>query len=419
MKIGMMLTFLDFRRDVHKVLEQLLQHHEVIIFMRQNDLQQFENANLPALQFRVIDEKVNSFTNFFMERLYLLLKKLPLSKQNYFLMEAFKAQNAASDRLRKKAGKILNLQKRLPKIMSYELYLNRLKYTSNTRIDDIDQFIFLTELYDDYLIARIRKLKKEFKIYVYSWDHPCKHSKFLRHATYLVWSKGLKDDLMNLQHIDPAQVSTPGASQFGFIEAFMNRKKAMPSPYPFEYVYFGCAAGIEAVAVKEIQLILRISKLVSRILPLYKLVVRPYPLLKNRALYTPVQNLENVVFDEDIQADPDELIYLKYKKIEGAKAYFHIGTTLGLEACLLGVKSFILNFGYTNSGDGLYHFIHQYQNEKYLIQSFPDNCINSISELEQVLLALDDPKFNRLTESVKKEFPVLSFESFSNKLIAT
>jgi hypothetical protein len=130
----------------------------------------------------------------------------------------------------------------------------------------------------------------------------------------------------------------------------------------------------------------------------------------------------NVVMDDDFKAADlsvsEAHIYKKYKNIEGALAFLHLGTTLGLEACLLGTPSFVLNFGYASKQDDIYNFIHQYQNEKYLIKPFPETCITSIESLETTLKNITNPAFKKQNERIQHEFPVRSFHTFAQNLLA-
>ncbi|MFN0276213.1 MAG: hypothetical protein ACKVPJ_10730 [Chitinophagales bacterium] len=421
MKIGVVLTFFDFRNDVRKVLEIMAYSNEVTVFARSED-QELISKQLPGkVGLRFIKEKIQNTRNTILERLFLLFKKLPKSSQNYFLMEAFKIQNNPNIKAQKKGWRILRLQKVLPKIFSYQQYIKLLQFSGKTEIDDIDKFFFLTEIYDDYFLARIQKEKKPATVYVYSWDHACKHTKFPGKIKYAVWNTGVGEDVRKLQHCNSEAISITGASQFGFIDEYRKKRHELKSEYSFQYLYFGCAIGIESIATKEVALIKQVAELLRRKYPDIKLVVRPYPVLRDWSLYDGLKSIDNIVLDDDFRSADlsvsEENIYLKYKKIEEAKAFLHIGTTLGLEACFLNTVSFILNFGYEDIRNDLYSFIHQYQNEKYLINQFPENCVNSLEEMEHVLANIDNIKYRRQNNEIQAQFPVYSFQTFAQNLI--
>lgn len=421
MTIGFVLNFFDLRNDVRRVLEVLAKEHNIIVFARPEDTEKIHGKLPPGAILREIHERSPLIRNRLWEKLFLLFRKIPASTENYFLMETFKIQNLKSAVNRRKGRWIILLQKLLPKFLSYDTYISNLKFSAQTDIQNIDKYFFLTEMYDNYLLARLLHAQKDISIYVYSWDHPCKHVKFPLGVKYAVWNSGIADDLQTLQHIRKENISCIGASQFGYLAEYYERSDLLPEQFPFQYVYYACAVGIESIAVKEIELIKIIAEQLLQNKSDWKLVVRPYPVLQNWDIYAPLTQIKNVILDDDYRtADlsvTDENILIKYKKIEGANAFFHIGTTLGLEACFLQTKSFIINFGYADTKDELYSFIHQYQIEKYLIQKFPKNCINSIEELEFILSDLDNPGYNLQNEEMQKYFPVSSFHTFAQNLI--
>lgn len=421
MTLGFVFTFFDFRNDMRKVLEVLAKEHNVIVFVRPEDADKIQGKLPPGAKLREIHERIPLIRNRVWEKLFLLFRKIPASSENYFLMEEFKIQNLKSAVNRWKGRWILLLQKLLPKFLSYDTYISNLKFSAQTDIQNIDKYFFLTEIYDDYFLARLLHAQKDISVYVYSWDHPCKHVKFPSGVKYAVWNSGITDDLQKLQHIRKENISCIGASQFGYIAEYFERREFIPKQYPFPYVYYACAVGIENIAVKEIEVIKNISELLCQKFPEWKFVVRPYPVLNNWELYSPLKQLKNIILDDNFRTTDlsvtEENIFLKYKNIEEANAFFHIGTTLGLEACFLQSKSFVINFGYTDTKDDLCSFIHQYQNEKYLIQKFPKNCINSIQQLEFVLSDLDNPGYNLQNEDMQKYFPVPSFHTFAQNLI--
>ena len=95
---------------------------------------------------------------------------------------------------------------KIPKWVSYDQYLNNLDNSKQTIIDDIDMFICLTKISDDHFFSRLLNDGKNVKVYVYSWDHPCKHKQFSNRVKYLVWNDGIKDDLYALQKIPKKKI---------------------------------------------------------------------------------------------------------------------------------------------------------------------------------------------------------------------
>ena len=66
--------------------------------------------------------------------------------------------------------------------------------------------------------SRLLKEEKVVQVYVYSWDHPCKHKQFSNRVKYLVWNKGIKSDLISLHNISHNNIKQVGSSQFCFVE---------------------------------------------------------------------------------------------------------------------------------------------------------------------------------------------------------
>ena len=423
MKIAFVVTFFDFRNDVRRVIEYISMEHQVVV-LGQADQAAIIKTHLPdGVEFRVIDEKKKTVWNTFWEWCFLLFKKIPKSKNNFFLMQLFLAANASSAKGREKATAILKWVRRLPKIIPYDTYLNYLIISRKTRIEDIDKFFFFTSIADDYLLARLLRDRVEVSIYVYSWDHPCKHPRFTKRGRYFCWSEAIKGDLTELQRIDPSRIAVTGSSQFGYIYEYLQRKHTLTPSYDFEYIYFGCAVGITELAREEVAIITLVHDVLVQLGSPMKLVVRPYPVMLDWSVYDRLRVLPNVVMDDSFRTGDlsvsNQAILEKFEKIHFAKAFFHLGTTMGLEACFTDTPSFILDFGYTATGDlSIYNFIHQYQNDKYLMQADNSNHIKSKTALVTVLTTLESGKFLSGNRAASDSFqPLVSFEEFAKAIL--
>ena len=422
MKIAFVVSFFDFRNDVRRVIAEVARRHEVVVLGNPEQAESIR-AHLPeGVEFRPIGERQGTPRNKIWERMYLLFRKIPRSRANFFLMELFKASNQPDDRKRTKALRLVRWMQRLPKVISYDTYLDKLQYLAQTPLDDIDRFICFTAIADDYLLARLIRERKRVLVYVYSWDHPCKHTCFSGRVQYACWSVPIREDIVSLQHIPANQIVITGASQFGYIESYRQGKVPPAVPYPFRYIYFGCAIGIPALVPDEIRIIKILAKSLQRAQPHWKLLVRPYPVLGNWAFYEEIRQIPNVVFDEDFRTGDlsvqEASILKKYATSEQAEGFFHLGTTMGLEACFTQTPSFLLDFGYsTKEGLSLYNFIHQYQNERHLVDLAPQNAIGSEAMLAQLLTDLDNPVYRELNRRVQGEYPLTSFAEFSQQLV--
>ncbi|GHB83333.1 hypothetical protein [Persicitalea jodogahamensis] len=421
MKIAFVVSFFDFRNDVRRVIAEVAKQHEVVVLGNPGQVSAIE-SHLPAgVEFRIIRERKVTAWNRVWERAYLLFKQIPKSENNYYLMQLFLASNAATKAQQGKALRILRWTKRLPKILPYDNYLDKLQYSSKTQLDDIDQFILYTSIADDYLLARLLRENRTAKVYVYSWDHACKNPRFSKRVEYLCWSEGTKEDVVELHGVPPSQIRVVGASQFCYIHEFLACEQSLTRSFPFDYIYFGCAVGIPELARQEVEVIRRVAEVMAECRPELTLVVRPYPVMKDWRLYDEIRQLPNLIFDEDFRnADlsvAENAIREKFEKIHFAQAFFHLGTTMGLEACFTETPSFILDFGYeTTRGLSLYNFIHQYQNDRHLINLASQNAITSEAELSTILGNLVDPIFLELNKRVQSQYRLQSFFEFCTRL---
>src|SRR6185437_9882611 len=185
MKLGFVVSFFDFRNDVRKVIEIISSNHEVVVFYKPADKEKVFRHKIDNVEYRPILDRNRTLLNRIKEQSFLYFKKLPKSRNNYFLMEFFKISNLKNDKSIRRGKFILRMQRILPRLMSYDQLLRILKPYCKTELSDINQFIVFSEVADDYFMARLIKEKKRIKFYVYSWDHPFKHTRFPSYPEYL------------------------------------------------------------------------------------------------------------------------------------------------------------------------------------------------------------------------------------------
>lgn len=422
MKIGFVVSFFDFRNDVRRVIAEVAKQHQVVIFGKAEHQDDILRHLPDGLEFRLIEEKKNNLWNKIWIKLYILLKQIPKSRENFFLMEMFKAYHTTDPVVRANMNNIIQWIARLPKFISYDFYLNRLQYQSNTNLAHIDQFICFTAIADDFLMARLLHENHPVKVYVYSWDHPCKHVCFSKRAKYLCWNEPIQQDVIALQRIPTSQTQVIGASQFGYFEEYQRNASSFNRTYDFDYVYVGCAIGVSDLVVEEMQVVKTLAEVLQRTRPDIKVVVRPYPVQDNWKLYDSVRQLPNVVMDDGFRSldlsVKESHILEKFEKISNAKAFFHLGTTMGLEACLTPTPSFIIDFGYKNREVlSLYSFIHQFQNDRHLIDIAPQNAVRSVEHLAEILTDIDHPQYRQLNQLTKQRYAIKSFAQFAQDLV--
>lgn len=414
-----MLTFFDFRNDVRKVLAEMCRIENVILFIRP----EHETLIKPYLHigftYRIIQEDSNDTKSAMFSRLFLLFRKIPASRQNYYLMEQFKAEGAGSDK-KDKALSIIKWQQRTPKWLSYDTYLNALQLSGKTDLNGITKMIALTEIYDDKLLARCIRSKIPVLVYVYSWDHACKHVRFSKQVRYAVWHEGIATDLQQLQGIAGNAIRVTGATQLGYVHQFSDKLNAAAKE---KTIYFGCGVGLPSLVTEEIRVISILAVHMSQLLPDYILMVRPYPNYSDWSIYEALNEFPNIRLDNSYRqkdlsvADND--IQQKFESIARSKAFFHVGTTLGLEACFTDTPSFLLDLTENNGNAvSLYHFTHQYQNEKYLINGHPKHTITSETSLRHLLQNLDDPQLLEMNKQVQNTFHINSFTEMAQMLLS-
>lgn len=419
MVIGIVIHFFDFRNDVRELIHALLQDgHNVVVFYKADQRQQIMNHPIAGAEYREIKEQYRSWRNRIWEYLFLFFKKIPKSRNNYFLMELFKITNSPLRKRISISDAALWVQKLGINFIHYDTLLKNLKPTRKTDFSDIDKLFAFTEFPCDYLAARLVQDNIPFQVYVYSWDHPCKHTRFSKFFKYITWSDATKDDLVHLQGIAEKNIRVIGSTQFVSIYNYIHEDKSKSSPYPYQYLYYCCAIGIRSLVVDEILVIIEILKLLERKYPQIKLVVRPYPLVGATEIYEDLKKYSNIVFDDEFMKNnrrgSKDMLFAKFVAMENALAVLHTGSTIGLEASFLRSPSLLIDFGYSSKkGISLYNFIHQHQNDKYLTST--GNVVKSISDLD----ALISSEFSSINNvKVSEKFSALGIDSIINNMLS-
>ncbi|HEX8529681.1 MAG TPA: hypothetical protein VF646_06645, partial [Cytophagales bacterium] len=252
-KLGIVAQYLLTRNDIREVIGRLAAMHHVVLYLREAD----RHTAPPGVEVRTITARKRTLRNEVLSRLFYLFGKIPRSRQNYFIVEHFKIANTKTYRIFKLEKQVLLFLSRFtPRWMSYDRYLRLLDYQATTPVADVDRFFCFTEIYDDHFFRHLLDAGKPISVFVYSWDHPCKMARFSEHVhQYFVWNEGLRDDMIELQGVDPARVRVLGASQLAYIAEFRERGAPVRNPFPFEYLYFGCATGTPDLVRQEVQII--------------------------------------------------------------------------------------------------------------------------------------------------------------------
>ncbi|MCF2446185.1 hypothetical protein L0657_19665 [Dyadobacter sp. CY345] len=424
MKIGVLAQYLDSRQDIVEVLRRLAVEHEIIVYTRQNDEGKFKK--ILGAEIQVI--QIPDFSGFkkaliiLWQYLYLLFGQIPESRYNYYMTERIKLLNPDLKTAQQFITSfLLQMCKVTPDFLTYDHFLNGLLLIkSHLKISaEIDVFLCFTEIYHDWMFAKIIKQNKPLCVYVYSWDHPCKMKTFSKRVNYLVWNPGIKDDLILLQGIDRKKIHVWGATQFAYINGFFASDEIFQHPPAINspYIYLGCATGYERLARQEIKYCGQIAAQLLEILPQWKLVIRPYPFMKNAGVYDSLSQFSNVILDDVQSNQSNDSRIEKFIKIRDAQVFFHFGTTMGYEAGYFDTPSFLIDFADSKKDKLLDGFVHQYQNDKYLNSGTGSNVIKNKEELSVVLRNISEKKDLYNNEKLKNMMKLQSFEALSKKLL--
>ncbi|MBC8046663.1 MAG: hypothetical protein H7Y00_07695 [Fimbriimonadaceae bacterium] len=215
---------------------------------------------------------------------------------------------------------------------------------------------------------------------------------------YLVWSEVIKQDVVQLQGIPGSNISILGATQFIYLHQFMTQGKQRDLKQNNQYVYFAFATGTEELIKQELELLEKIIKTLSLKIPGINFQVRPYPFVRDWAVYEKLKKYSNVYLEDEYRVSSENYTVLpeeyhnKYDRINNALLFLHFGTTLAIEAAQLNVPVFLGDMAEDFKLGNLHNFIHQYQNDKYLnITAYPNVC-KSIDQLCNNVINLQ--KFN-------------------------
>ncbi len=429
MTLAFAVHFFDFRNDVRVLLAELVQRHTIVLLVRPEDEAQIREMAPAGCQIRLVRERVASASNALWDRLFLQFGRLPKSRQNFYLMEIFKISINPDAAVRQRALARLRWRMRLPAWLSYDRYLNNLTYSGQTDLSGIDAFFCFTDIADNYLLARLVREQRPVSIYVYSWDHPCKHIRYTKRARYLAWSQGMADDLVELQGIPRQAIEVLGANQFGYVDRYAAPALLAQTPRKWaeRYIYFGCAIGIPDLVEAEVGVARELARALATAMPDWRLVVRPYPVLRAWHHYETLRAEPNVILDDAFRSKTnlsvtEEQIAEKFASIYHAEAFLHMGTTLGLEACFVDTPSFLVDLErFAADKDAaklaLWPFVHQYQNDKYLGDVPGANKITSAAGLGQVarrIAAEGKEAYLPFNREARRAFPVRSFAALAD-----
>lgn len=421
MKIGVLAQYLDSRNDIRDLLLELNKNVEVVVFIRSADSKQ--RGLLNSIKFRTI-EIINNrrIRNAVWKYLFMFFGKIPTSSDNYLFAEKAKLLHRHVSIVKRVIRRISLISTRLCNYISFDRYLSKLNYQCKTPLADIDVFLVISEVYDDRFLSILLKMDKPVLLYVYSWDHPCKMKTFSHVVKkYMVWNEGLREDMVQLQNIQPSKIEVVGATQLAYITEYnsLDRKFRRPK----KYVYFACAFGYEDLVSQELNYIKTIASILHHDFPDVDLVVRPYPFLRNWDLYSELKSIPNICFDDQFRAEDPEKVFLtrgeifdKFDLMSEALAFFHLGTTMGMECAYFRTPIIHINY-YDNQYFG--KMLNQYHNVKYLIKRDFPNIVVSYEDLRIVIrdVIYDKKDYLNYNRKVASETKIRSISEIAKSMV--
>jgi hypothetical protein len=401
--IGILINHYDARNDIRDLVAEISRSHRVVLLSKEKTLVH----SLPAgVELRPL-VSVHLNKRKFWSKVFSWFGKLPRSKENYYINELFKLGRLGP--FRQTFGKFkLRLQMWMPRFMTINQLLPILAPCDSTNITDIDSFLLITEFADVPILARICDSGKPAWAYLYSWDHPCKHTVLTDRLTgYLVWNEKLTQDMKELQGVPHDKCKIIGATQLCPIVDYLASTSTVPREGLIEgrpYFYFGCGTGYAPLSRREIKLVAELADLLRKEFPDHLLLVRPYPMFNDDSVLAEIKTKSNVRIDDEFRSFQvgrslrSVDIHKRLDLQRGSACFIHIGTTMGYEAAFLGCPVVFINLisdlntGGSADTESLATFARQYHVQRYLVGDYP-SCINNLFELTNVLkIAIEHPE---------------------------
>jgi hypothetical protein len=227
---------------------------------------------------------------------------------------------------------------------------------------------------------------------------------------------------MYLHQVSSKSIEAAGASQFSIIKKYlMEKKNEYDSKINYKYIYFACGVGYDELIEEELRYAEEIAKELL-ICGNVKLLIRPYPFAQSKESYKKLLCYNNVVIEKYNYSPSsieefEKVQFDKFKKIENALAFFHLGTTIGYEAAYFNVPVIKINYEIENTKKlKIMFFMRQYQNQKYLNTLNSPNVINARVQLSSVLNEIIDgdiEKYLSYNKLFRSTTPLKSFEEIA------
>jgi hypothetical protein len=428
--IGILINHYDARNDIRDLVAEIARSHRVVLLSKEKNLAH----PLPAgVELRPL-VSVHISRRKFWTKLFTWFGKLPRSKENYYINELFKLGRLSP--FRQTIGKLkINLQMWMPRFMSINQLLPILAPYDSTDISDIDSFLLITEFADVPMLARICDSGKPAWAYLYSWDHPCKHTVLTDRLTgYLVWNQKLAQDMEELQGVSLDKCKIIGATQLCPIVDYLSSTSTQPRQGRIEgrpYFYFGCGTGYAPLSRREIKLVADLADLLSKEFSEYLLLVRPYPMFNDDSVLAEIKAKPNVRIDDEFRSFQvgrslrSVDIHKRLDLQRGSACFIHIGTTMGYEAAFLGCPVVFINLisdlntGGAADTESLSTFARQYHVQRYLVGNYPSSTNNLPEAVAALKIAVSFPdKMTPYNDYVSSDTPLLAMPELTKDILS-
>jgi hypothetical protein len=427
--IGILINHYDARNDIRDLVAEIARSHRVVLLSREKTLAH----PLPAgVELRPLVSVHPNKRNFW-SKVFSWFGRLPKSRENYYINELFKLGRLSP--FRQTIGKLkLNLQMWIPRFISINKLLPNMSQCDDTDISDIDSFLLITEFADIPMLARICDSGKPAWAYLYSWDHPCKHTVLTDRLTgYLVWNKKLAKDMEELQGVSLDKCKIIGATQLCPIVDYLASTSTLPRQGRIEgrpYFYFGCGTGYAPLSRREIKLIADLADLLSKEFPDHLLLVRPYPMFNDDSVLAEIKAKPNVRIDDEFRSFQvgrslrSVDIHKRLDLQRGSACFIHIGTTMGYEAAFLGCSVVFINLiadsntGGADDTESLSTFARQYHVQRYLVGNYPSSTNNLSEAVAALKTAVRFPdEMLAYNDYVSSDTPLMSMPQLTQKIL--
>lgn len=420
--LAIIIDHYHLRNDVRLLADTLSKKEQVIFFAEPRDVQLISRSHAV----RVMKSLPSTFRNRLLKQLYFYFGNLPKTRKNYRNYFIRRLSAHADNSLQRIFQKLkVSIQVWLPDLLGFDEYINAIDINLEN-LEGITRVLSFTDINNENLIANILRKNIPLYTYVHSWDHLAKFRRFSKtQIHYITWSSALSKDMELTHDISREHTSTLAASQYTFIEKYMQLES---KPGKENIFYYVASFGYPKLVEQELLIVSAIAKVLSRIDPSIRLVFRPYPVLKDWAPYEKLKNISNIEFDnfekhQGILLTDSDLDH-KIEMIQRSIAVLHCGTTIGLEASYFDTPVIYLcpkDIDYQISMKNLNHIFHswsQFHLKRYYQLPSHRNVVTSISALEDLMrLTIKNPEalldYNRELRDIS---PIMSMDEFASRL---